>query len=159
VGEHGTARSQESLYYRSLVAELGLSEMVEFRGLVPQNRLALYYSAADICAMPSSYESFGMVAVEAMACQTPVVAFDVGGLAATIKDGKTGFLVAPGDGAAFADTLAMALASPNLEAIGRQARMSVQRYDWRSVARRTADLYRQVVEERAYAYPRASGSS
>ena len=66
---------------------------VTFVGAVSHDVLPLYYNAADVCAIPSYYESFGLVAIEAMACGTPVVATRVGGLISTIRDGETGYLI------------------------------------------------------------------
>lgn len=130
---------------RRMVAKLGLESIVEFRGAAGQSDLPWYYSAADVCAVPSAYESFGMVATEAMACQTPVVAFRVGGLATTITDGRTGFLAPPGNPGAYAAKLAEALLSPGASAIGRRARMAVQRYSWEGTADRTVSLYQELV--------------
>jgi D-inositol-3-phosphate glycosyltransferase len=145
VGDAGSERAKGGAQYRRLVQTLGLAEAVEFRGIVSQHELAHYYSAADICAVPSAYESFGMVAVESMACQTPVVAFSVGGLAATIRDGQTGFLARAGDRAGYAAKLADALASPALVEMGRRARMSVRPYEWSTIVERTLELYDRIM--------------
>jgi D-inositol-3-phosphate glycosyltransferase len=130
---------------RRLASELGLQAQVSFHGKVSQEELPVYYSAATICAVPSAYESFGMVAVEAMACQTPVVAFRVGGLATTIAHGRTGLLAAPGDTGEYAVRLREALTACDLTAMGRRARMSVQRYTWDRVADCTAALYEELL--------------
>ena len=81
VGGDSTDRQGEVAHLRGLASELGIAERVNFMGAVDHERLPLFYSAADICVMPSFYESFGLVALEAMACGTPVVASRVGGLA------------------------------------------------------------------------------
>jgi D-inositol-3-phosphate glycosyltransferase len=132
---------------RALAADLGLGDLVCFRGQIPQAELPLYYSAASVCAVPSAYESFGMVAIESMACQTPVVAFRVGGLATTIADGRTGFLAPPGNAREYTQCLGEALASADLVSMGRRARMSVQRYTWDRTADRTASLYEDLIGE------------
>jgi D-inositol-3-phosphate glycosyltransferase len=127
--------------YRSLVRKLGLDEVVSFRGRADQRLLPVYYSAADVCAVPSAYESFGMVAMESMACQTPVVAFRVGGLARTIEHGRTGLLANPGDAEDYARNLNAALRHALWEEVGRRARFSIREYTWDSVACRTLELY------------------
>jgi D-inositol-3-phosphate glycosyltransferase len=136
--------------YRRMAADLGLESLVDMRSNVPQNELPLYYSAATICAVPSAYESFGMVAIESMACQTPVVAFDVGGLATTVRNESSGFLAEPGNVADFSRKLAQALSSDSLESMGRQGRRSIGRYEWSSIADRTLAFYEEVTA--AYEY-------
>src|SRR5688572_12153367 len=76
---------------------LRLADCVRFIGAQPQPALRTYYVAADVTVLPSYYESFGMVALEAMACGSPVIASRVGGLVTTVRDGVTGFLVPDGD--------------------------------------------------------------
>jgi D-inositol-3-phosphate glycosyltransferase len=125
---------------------------------VSQSDLPLYYSAADICAVPSAYESFGMVALEAMACQTPVVAFAVGGLEATIKDGQTGFLAAPGSPHSFARALHTALTSPHLDTMGRRARLVAQRFTWARAARSSLATYEEAVRSRLARYEQVSSA-
>ena len=141
VGDRDTEQEMRKGRYQAMVRNLALDGAVEFHGIVPHDRLPIYYSAADICTVPSAYESFGMVAVEAMACQTPVVAFGVGGPAATVTDGQTGFLAKAGDRTDFAAKLRQALSSHDLVHMGRRARMSVRKYEWSSVVARTIDQY------------------
>ncbi|HTY81821.1 MAG TPA: glycosyltransferase [Dehalococcoidales bacterium] len=78
---------------RDLSSALGIQAKIDFRGAVKQEELPFYYSAADVCAVPSYYESFGLVALEALSCGTPVVAADVGDLKNIIIPGKTGYIV------------------------------------------------------------------
>lgn len=132
---------------RRTTSRLGLDSIVEFRTKVSHTELPRFYSAADVCAVPSAYESFGMVALEAMACQTPVVAFRVGGLASLIKDGSTGSLADPGRPDAYARELLAAMTSDKLESYGRRARMTAQRYTWDVTVGRTLDLYDDLVRE------------
>jgi len=78
---------------QKLCEVLGLDQSVVFLGKRDQDKLPYYYSAAEVLVMPSHYESFGMVALEAMACGTPVIASEVGGLAYLVHDGETGFTI------------------------------------------------------------------
>ena len=78
---------------REIASELGIERDVIFRGAVSHDALPIYYSAADVVVVPSLYESFGLVALEAMACGTPVVASRVGGLQWTVRDGESGYLI------------------------------------------------------------------
>lgn len=130
--------------FRAMAHDLGIADLVEFRSNVPQEELPLYYSAATVCAVPSAYESFGMVALEAMSCGTPVVAFNVGGIATTVQDGRTGFLVRAGNVIEFARKLGDALDLDSLQAMGQAARASVQRYEWKTIGLRTQFLYERV---------------
>lgn len=151
VGDSGPRGASVAAQRDRMIGRLGLERIVEVRGKVEQHDLPHYYSSADICAVPSAYESFGMVATEAMACQVPVIAFAVGGLATTIADGQTGLLVPRGDPELFAARLRHALAADNLPSMGRRARMAVQRYTWDRTASRTLGLYEDLVAE--YSYP------
>lgn len=126
----------------SQAATAGLADSIRFEGAVPHEALPTYYSAADVCVVPSYYESFGLVAVEAMACGTPVVASRVGGLVSTVTDGVTGYLIpwrCPGP---FAEKLEVLLHNPELRAnFSRAARRSVERFRWSSVALQVASVY------------------
>ena len=116
--------------------------MVTFLGRRAQETLHYYYASSDIVVMPSHHESFGMVALEAMACGTPVIASDVGGLAELVQDGETGFLVPGGDPAAMAERLRCMLSDKELLArLGRQAANYAERYDWKGITRQIMDLY------------------
>ena len=84
---------QEMTRLKSLSHRLGISDRVSFLGSLKQQELPFYYSAADICVVPSYYESFGLVALESMACGTPVIASRVGGLPTIVKDGLNGYLI------------------------------------------------------------------
>jgi len=126
---------------------LGVGRRVRFVGAVPHDALPAYYSAADVCVVPSYYESFGLVAVEAMACGTPVVASRVGGLVSTVEDGVTGYLIPWRCPEPFAEKLEVLLANPELRAnFSRAARKSVERFRWRAIALRVAEVYDEVAE-------------
>jgi len=120
----------------------GIAGNVRFEGAVAHDSLPEYYSAADVCVVPSYYESFGLVAVEAMACGTPVVASRVGGLVSTVIDGVTGYLIpwrCPGP---FAEKLEVLLENPELRRnFSRAAQKSVERFRWSTVGLHIADVY------------------
>ena len=130
---------------RTLGHRLGLSN-VHYIKAQPQENLAQYYAAADVFVMPSHYESFGMVALEAMACGTPVVASEVGGLASTIVHGDSGLLVPSGDWRAFAQAISRLLASPRLQHAMRQAGPERARaFAWPLIVENNVRLYRRLI--------------
>ena len=95
----------EMLRLQQLCHDLCMDRMVVFLGKRGQDTLPYYYSAAEALVMPSHYESFGLVALEAMACGTPVIASQVGGLAFLVQDGVTGYSIPDQDPDALADGL------------------------------------------------------
>jgi glycogen(starch) synthase len=124
---------------------LGLSGRVAFLGWTGDDELHDLYAAADVCAVPSLYEPFGLVALEAMAAGCPVVAADTGGLREVVPDG-TGLRVRPGDPAGLADALERVLADAALgERLARAAAAHAARFRWDDAARRTAGVYDQVL--------------
>jgi D-inositol-3-phosphate glycosyltransferase len=126
--------------------EFGLNDVVTFLGRRAQETLHCYYASADVVVMPSHYESFGMVALEAMACGTPVIASDVGGLAHLVRDGETGFLVPGRDPAAMAERLRCLLSDNELRArLGRQAADYAEGYGWAGITRRIIELYERTL--------------
>jgi D-inositol-3-phosphate glycosyltransferase len=129
----------------ALARDLGLGDRVRFEGVVPHQELPPYYNAADALVMPSYYESFGLVALEAMACGTPVVASRVGGLASLVKDWDTGCLVAGHCPDSFAQRLEVLLSHPDLQhSMGQAARRYAQEYRWDTVAQEFLALYRKL---------------
>ena len=131
---------------QQLSRDLGLEDLVVFLGKRAQSSLPYYYSAAEVLIMPSHYESFGMVALEAMACGTPVVASQVGGLAFLIQDGVTGFVVPGGDHLALSERLTQMLSQPDLRArLGEQAAAYARAYSWENITSRIQDLYQEVL--------------
>jgi len=126
---------------------LGLGARVHWHGAVPQPRLVDYYRTATALVVPSREEGFGLVAVEAQLCETPVVAFASGGLADTIEDGATGFLVPPGNSGTLALTLDNVVSFESRHAIGKAGRQSaLARFAPESVARRYRTLYESVLQ-------------
>ena len=124
---------------------LGMRDCFRFLGSQPQDQLPVFYSAADLVAVPSRYESFGLVAVEALACGTPVVASRVGGLKFTIDEGVAGLLAPWGDSQAFADAFSRILGDPEYQRLlAGNARASVERFSWPSVASSIAQVYQRL---------------
>jgi D-inositol-3-phosphate glycosyltransferase len=115
--------------------KLGISDKVIFKGTVKQKELPDYYSAADVCVVPSYYESFGLVALEALACGTPVVAADIGDVKNIIKPGKTGYVIRANTPQNLADGISrMLLLPPRDIEVALSIRASVRRYSWDNVA-------------------------
>ncbi|MEK7371423.1 MAG: glycosyltransferase, partial [candidate division NC10 bacterium] len=130
-GDQDEPENGHADYLRERVSVLGLRERVSFLGAQPQERLRLFYAAADATVMPSYYESFGMVALEAMACGSPVIASRVGGLTTTVRDGVTGFLVPEGDAGALAERVALLLEDRGRRAqLGREAQRGAAEHRW-----------------------------
>ncbi len=120
---------------KTLADRLSLHDLVAFIGARDQDRLRYYYNAAEALIMPSDYESFGMVALEALACGTPVIASEVGGLAYLIQDGETGFHVPVREPAALAARIIQLLKSPEVRArMSARAHMTAQDYAWSRIA-------------------------
>jgi D-inositol-3-phosphate glycosyltransferase len=141
-------------------ARLGLGDRARFLGAVPQERLPLYYGAADVCVVPSYYESFGLVALEAMACGTPVVASRVGGLTGTVQDGVSGYLIPWRCPQPFADKIDLLLTNDELRrTMGAAAHERAQRFRWSVVASDLAALYDRAIAERAAEGCHAAGTS
>jgi D-inositol-3-phosphate glycosyltransferase len=127
---------------QELAREKGIEQRVAFVGAVDHDMLPLYYNAADLCVVPSHYESFGLVAVEAMASGVPVVASRVGGLAGTVKDGETGYLIPWLCPEPFAERIELLLENEPLRRnLGESAREAVGRYRWENVAAAVLDVY------------------
>ncbi|QOV39839.1 D-inositol-3-phosphate glycosyltransferase [Streptomyces ferrugineus] len=135
---------------QKLAARLGISDVVRFRPPVGQDRLADWYRAASVLVMPSHSESFGLVAVEAQACGTPVIAAEVGGLPVAVRDGVSGVLVPGHDPADYARALYAFAADP-----ARTARMSeaavrhARSFGWATAAEAMADVYTEALLHRS----------
>ena len=127
---------------RDLIAELGLESRVRFVNPQPHHLLSSYYRAADVCLVPSRSESFGLVALEAAACGTPVVAAAVGGLRTLVDHGHTGFLVEGSDPDGFAAYVREVLDNARLaDELGANAAARAERYRWSITAARLRRLY------------------
>jgi D-inositol-3-phosphate glycosyltransferase len=133
-----------------LAASLGISGSVRFEAPCPQSELADWYRAADVVLVPSHSESFGLVALEAQACGTPVVAAAVGGLRTAVRDSVSGVLVDGHDPEVWAGVLADLLASPaRLLSLARGAREHAAAFNWPATAERLVGVYTGAMNEAA----------
>ncbi|MDQ4077286.1 MAG: glycosyltransferase [Chloroflexota bacterium] len=135
---------------RDLREELGIRDVVCFLGAQAQETLPYFYAAAEAVIMPSHYESFGMVALEATACGTPVIASEVGGLTYTINDGENGFLISPKRPDLLADKVLQLLENPQLRRrMGRLGTERAIRFGWPAVADQILATVRDLRKARA----------
>ncbi len=138
-GPHG---DEEVARVDELVDGLGLRGRVVFVPPRPHELLSTFYRAADVCLVPSRSESFGLVALEAAACGTPVVASDVGGLRSLVDHGRTGYLVEEPDPDAYAAWVRQILAEPLLaERLSTGSVLRARRYTWARAAHLLVDIY------------------
>jgi len=150
--------SEEMARLQILREKHGLRDMVTFLGRRGQDTLPYYYSAAEVVVVPSHYESFGMVALEAMACGIPVVASQVGGLAFLVQDGVNGFTVPVDEPQALAECLLKLLQDvPLRRQMGEQAADFALDYSWEKIAARIVKLY-QEISLRKDQVPEANGT-
>ncbi len=134
---------------KELAVQLKISKRVHFIDAQPQYQLPMIYSAADVTVVPSYHESFGLAAVESLACSTPVVATRAGGLTTVVQNGKTGFLV-PHCPGFFAERLDSLLHNPGmLKDMSLAARPSVLQYSWKNVATMVKNMYEDVTNAEA----------
>ena len=146
-GDLNGSPTDEMERLQTLRNDLGLHDVVAFLGKRGQDTLPYYYNAADVVVMPSHYESFGMVALEAMACGTPVVASEVGGLAFLVQHNETGYLVPDQDPLALQNRLCELLTNPLVaERMSRKAAEHAAQYSWAVIAGRMIDLYEAVLQ-------------
>jgi len=147
--------SDEMARLQQLCRDLPMDRTVVFLGKRGQDTLPYYYSAAEVLVMPSFYESFGMVALEAMACGTPVVASQVGGLAFLVQDGVTGYHVPGGDSQALCEKLSLLLGdSQARQAMGERAAEHAQAYRWERIAEQIIDVYESLLQPHPEHYSR-----
>ncbi|MBI4496228.1 MAG: glycosyltransferase [Deltaproteobacteria bacterium] len=135
-------QNQELQKLRAMVRRMGLQERIAFWGPQRQEYLPYFYSAAEALVLPSRHESFGMVALEAMACGTPVIASRVGGLPYTVEDGRTGFLVPEGDWLEMAERIRQVVDDPGLRRrLRAEAVARAQGFGWPTIVRQISSLY------------------
>jgi D-inositol-3-phosphate glycosyltransferase len=130
---------------RKLAVDLGIADLVRFLSPLPAGELADVYRAADLVAVPSYNESFGLVALEAQACGIPVVAAAVGGLPTAVEDGATGALVDGHDPRVWAAAIEALLDDPRRRrALGIRAARRASEFGWGTVAARMVEVYDEV---------------
>ncbi len=131
---------------KCLTKSLHLDDTVNFLGAQPQELLPRYYSAAEACVLPSRYESFGMVALEAMACGTPAIITTAAGISSFIQDGTTGFLVPEEDETALAQTiLRVVYLNSSKQHLSMTVRKRAMDFTWNSIANQVHSLYNSLI--------------
>jgi D-inositol-3-phosphate glycosyltransferase len=145
-GPHGE-KSLQSLY--DVADSRGVRDHVHFVDPQPHELLSSYYRAADVCIVPSRSESFGLVALEAAACGTPVVASAVGGLTTLVDHGHTGYLVDEPDPVAYADAVQRVIDEPlAAERLCTASVLRARLYTWRAAARTLVELHDELAAGR-----------
>ena len=133
---------------KAFASRVGVHDRVDFLGSVAHHELPFFYSAADVCVMPSYSESFGLVALEAQACGRPVVGADVAGLRSVVRDEVSGYLLDGHDPAAYAERIGRLLDNPDLaQQMGRRGRLLAQRFSWTRTADSLQQLFEGVMEQ------------
>lgn len=145
----GNSDAKERDRIAGIVNELGMNECTSLPGCLSREILPSYYAAADVCVVPSHYEPFGLVAIESMACGTPVVASDVGGLQFTVVNEETGLLVPPQNVPAFNHAIDQILSHPQWQQeLGKAAKKRViDKFSWHGVASQLDKLYTQLLQQ------------
>ncbi|MEX1263757.1 MAG: D-inositol-3-phosphate glycosyltransferase [Actinomycetota bacterium] len=145
-GPSGPDKGAEVARLLELASALGVSDRVMLFPPQPQSKLVDFYTAADVVLVPSRSESFGLVALEAQACGTPVVAADVGGLPYVVRDGRSGFLVDGHDPGDHAERLLQILRDPGLaSSFGDEAARHALRFTWDATTDQVVAVYDEVL--------------
>jgi D-inositol-3-phosphate glycosyltransferase len=133
---------------QGMARELHIEDQVTFVGSVPQERLPLFYSAADVCVIPSYYESFGMVALESLACGTPIVATDVGGMRRIIRRSETGRIVGDNSPRHLASSISELLSQTEEQEQHVEMRRAVMaEFSWANIADMMLQEYDRIVKD------------
>jgi len=132
---------------KAIATAAGVRDQVDFLGSVAHHELPFFYSAADVCVMPSYSESFGLVGLEAQACGRPVVGSGVTGLRSVVRDEVSGYLIDSHDPATYAERIGRLLDNPELaQQMGRRGRLLAQRFSWTRTADRLEEMFDGVAE-------------
>ena len=144
-GDPHSIHDQEMRRLQALSVKLGIDQLVSFVGAKEQAELPLFYAAATAVIMPSDYESFGMVALEAMSSGTPVIASQVGGLQFLVRDQETGFHVPARESISLAECIMELLAEPSrIDDMGRAASRIAREYAWSRIAERLLQVFEEL---------------
>jgi len=139
-------KNKEILRLKKAIKEKKLNDKVFFLGSKKQNQLKKYYSAADVLVMPSLYESFGLVVIEALACGTPVIASKIGEMMNIIKEGKNGFYFTPNDPVSLSARLSSFFSRKDSLWMKEKIRQDItNRFSWERTARETYDIFRAII--------------
>jgi D-inositol-3-phosphate glycosyltransferase len=148
VGGASGANTEEVDRLKELSTWLGIDDVVRFAPPVPRAKLPQWYRAADLVIVPSYSESFGLVALEAQACGTPVVATAVGGLRTAVADGISGVLVDGHDPKAWSSVISRLLQEPQRRVLLSMGAIEhASHFGWDVTARGTLDIYDQVISQ------------
>lgn len=149
-GDPNDTQDNEMQRLRKLTEQHGLSDVVLFVGAKDQTVLPTYYAAATVVVMPSDYESFGMVALEAMATGTPVIASNVGGLSYLVKDSQTGYLVPVREPETIAKRITEIVTNDALSSnMGKEAATLAKEYAWSKIADRILDTFDEILGKKS----------
>lgn len=144
-GDPASGRNRELKRLQALSVKLGIDQLVSFVGAKEQIELPLYYAAASAVIMPSDYESFGMVALEAMSSGAPVIASQVGGLQFLVRDKETGFHIPAREPISLAECVIELLTDPSrMEDMGEAASRIAQEYAWARIAERLLRVFEEL---------------
>ncbi|MCX6439953.1 MAG: D-inositol-3-phosphate glycosyltransferase [Actinobacteria bacterium] len=152
IGGASGANTEEVERLQELTTWLGIDDVVHFAPPIPRAELPQWYRAADLVCVPSYSESFGLVALEAQACGTPVIATAVGGLRTAVADGISGVLVDGHDPKAWSSVIARLLQEPQRRVLLSMGAVEhASHFGWDATARGTLDIYDQVITEAQHA--------
>ena len=131
-----------------LCDDIRISDFVTFTGKIPNHMVVSQLHSFDLFVVPSLSESFGVSALEASSCAIPVIASKVGGLPEVVVDGKTGYLVPPGDASAIASKIIKLIEEPSLrQQLGKEGRRFVlENYEWNSCAKKMEEIYERILD-------------
>jgi D-inositol-3-phosphate glycosyltransferase len=156
--EPDLAGDPEMARLAAIARDEGIADRVTFVGRRDRSELATFYAAADVFVSTPWYEPFGITPVEAMACGTPVIGSDVGGIKFTVRDAETGYLVPSNDPAALADRIARIVGDPAIRLrLSTQAiRRANELFTWRHVTHQVGAIYDEIIATRSIRHDRRS---